>query len=150
MVQPPVSTEPNAALFTEEIDDHVANQATDFARWIEYLLNPQTHDGPRIYKCPNCHQPREVNQKLPPGQFICGCTPGGAYTRDCELRSVLDGIDPARFFYALHALCGIWHAAPGGIGEAFRGLTTPALLDPKSKPGDKKVDLPKEDRKSVV
>ncbi|UJW28746.1 hypothetical protein L3Q67_26150 [Saccharothrix sp. AJ9571] len=45
------------------------------------------------------------------------------------MRSVLDGIDPGKFFYALYAFSNVWIQPPGQIGETFGKLVDPFLLD---------------------
>ncbi|RZQ63703.1 hypothetical protein [Amycolatopsis suaedae] len=140
--KPPKDLAPHVELYHEPFDDHVADVATTFGSWIEYLTRPDLHDGPRRYTCTKCGYGEEFDRKSqdPNYSLDCECTLGipprnlanesfPEIDSSIELRSVFDGIDPARFFHALHALSNVWHNPPGEIGQTFAKLVHPFLLN---------------------
>ncbi|AXB42600.1 hypothetical protein A4R43_08715 [Amycolatopsis albispora] len=138
----------------EPVDNHVQEDAGVFESWIAYLLSPDKHDGPRLYVCQVKGCGARLEYDYNEGWVGHDCPGwGGWHFRDSdnafELRSVLDGIDPGKFFYALYAFSNVWASPPGQIGETFSKLVDPFLLDSAAKEKMEGEDYPESSEESA-
>ncbi|RZQ60129.1 hypothetical protein [Amycolatopsis suaedae] len=124
----PYTDKPVPGWDSEYIDKDVRNTVHDFACWINYLLNPSDHDGPRRYVCggqEGCgfyyDSTRKRNEAELDHFHNISQTHGEAAR--WELRSVLQDLKVPSLFHAIHAFCGmLWHEH-STMGDAFRALT---------------------------
>lgn len=133
MTPPPKAMGRHESFFAETVDEDAWQPAEDLAAWVQYLLHPEEHDGPRVYKCPDCDAAYESNHKMEEADDAFHRCPVSGLLPHTALDSVLRHVEPAHFFQALHAFCGMSHLQPGGIGDAGDRLTTPYLLDGHTK-----------------
>ncbi|WP_143230515.1 hypothetical protein [Actinosynnema sp. ALI-1.44] len=146
MVSPP-GRDPDVSHWSvvPPVDDHMKDAVGDLAAWVDYLLTPDSHDGPRIHACqhPGCdyvfrwHKRDPTIENNPSGPLYTH-TVGANHLEGFQAESVLRGLDPHHFFYAASALSGMWQEAPGGIAAVYELLCVKFLLNGATK--DKEQD----------
>lgn len=148
MVKPPIEFDPLPGWHSDNpsdekwVDHDVRPEVEEFAQWINYLLNPQKHDGPRRYVCrgpAGCGYHYDSTRLLSEAQLypIDVMAPPHHNPRqhegeaEWELESVLVGIDAQGLFHGIHAFCGILWGSRSTMDDAFRSLTGSHLCKEK-------------------
>ncbi|HEX6353853.1 hypothetical protein [Actinophytocola sp.] len=89
-----------------ETNPRMAKAAGELNAWIEYLLRPETHDGPRVYRPLRSPHPSEKDTEV-----ASRTVPDAPHEdpREYETLSVLEDFasDPGRFFRPAQAVSGI-------------------------------------------
>jgi hypothetical protein len=119
-----------------DTNPRLAEAAGELNAWIEYLLRPESHDGPRIYKPLRSPYPSEketeTQERMPYDTIY-------EQPEDYETLSVLEEFagDTARFFRAAQAVSGIRTET---IESAYLKLVDGVLT--WSRPGDTRMPEP--------
>lgn len=107
------------------IDEDTKDTVIKFAAWLNYLLNPELHDGPRRYICADCGDKIDSNKKLTEGELNSYPHGPGDFTHtwaEWELHSVLQGFDASAAFYAIHELSGMRWFPPSTMERVYTEL----------------------------
>lgn len=159
MVMPPIDLGPHEVWDNGPLDDDVRDQVREFACWINYLMNPDQHDGPRRYACRGAAEggcgvdcgyhfdsasklePQDLKQHVHHADNADGSVGPPLYSSSWDLQPVLQGVEPSTLFYAIHAFSGIRWSPPSNMETAFQNLKDSYLCSAEKKLSPKTSEL---------